>query len=167
MSSAETSSRSPASDPLARVASELLLSLGVDGVHGRRAVYVEVYERLDAFITQQRDPECELLRFPPVMSRQQLERSGYLNSFPNLLGCVAALHGSEASIRAAADVYEQGGEWTRALEASDLVLSPAACYPLYPLAAARGPVPQASLVFDVAADCFRHEPSRTPSRLQS
>ena len=109
--------------------------LGWTGCYGRRAVYVEVYERLDAFITHQRDPACELLRFPPVMSRQQLERSGYLKSFPNLLGCVAALHGSEASIRAAADVHEQGGEWTRALAASDLVLSPAACYPLYPLAA--------------------------------
>ena len=122
---------------------------------------------LDAFITHQRDPACELLRFPPVMSRQQLERSGYLKSFPNLLGCVAALHGSEASIRAAADVHEQGGEWTRALAASDLVLSPAACYPLYPLAARRGPVPLAGLLFDVAAECFRHEPARTASRQQS
>jgi len=167
MSSVEASSRSPASDPLARVAEELLLPLGVDGVHGRRAVYVEIYERLDAFITHQRDPACELLRFPPVMSRQQLERSGYLKSFPNLLGCVAALHGSEASIRAAADVHEQGGEWTRALSASDLVLSPAACYPLYPLAARRGPVQQNGLLFDVAAECFRHEPARTASRQQS
>jgi hypothetical protein len=39
------------------------------------------------------------MRFPPVMSRKQLEKSGYLKSFPNLLGCVCALHGSEASIR--------------------------------------------------------------------
>ena len=167
MSSVGIGSRSAASDPLARVAEELLLPLGVDGVHGRRAVYVQVYERLDAFITRQRDPAAELLQFPPVMSRSQLERSGYLKSFPNLLGCVAALHGSEASIRAAADVHEQGGDWTRALAASDLVLLPAACYPLYPLAAARGPVPQAALMFDVAADCFRHEPSRTATRLQS
>ncbi len=167
MSSAEAASRSASIDPLTRVAEELLPPLGVDGVRGRRAVYVEVYERLDAFITRQRDPAVELLRFPPVMSRQQLERSGYLKSFPNLLGCVAALHGSEASIRAAADVHEQGGDWTRALAASDLVLAPAACYPLYPLAASRGPVPQSGLLFDVAAECFRHEPARTASRLQS
>jgi hypothetical protein len=47
------------------------------------------------------------MRFPPVMSRAQLEKSGYLKSFPNLLGCVCALHGSEASIRAAADRHER------------------------------------------------------------
>ena len=46
------------------------------------------------------------------MSRKQLEKSGYLKSFPNLLGCVCALHGSEASIRAAADRHESGGDWT-------------------------------------------------------
>lgn len=160
-------SRSAAGDALARIAEELLLPLGVDGVHGRGALYVDIYERLDAFITRQRDPGAELLRFPPVMSRRQLERSGYLKSFPNLLGCVAALHGTEASIRAAADVHEHGGDWTRALAASDLVLSPAACYPLYPLAAARGPVPAAGLLFDVAAECFRHEPARVASRMQS
>jgi seryl-tRNA synthetase len=47
------------------------------------------------------------------------------------------------------------------------VLSPAACYPVYPIAAARGPLPLGGLRFDVAADCFRHEPSRHLDRLQS
>ncbi|MBV9723899.1 MAG: amino acid--[acyl-carrier-protein] ligase, partial [Gammaproteobacteria bacterium] len=115
----------------------------------------------------QRDPLAEVLRFPPVMSRRQLEKSGYLKSFPNLLGCVCALHGSEAAIRSAADRYESGGDWTTSLAASDLVLSPAACYPLYPLVATRGRVPADGLLFDVAADCFRREPSRSLDRLQS
>jgi seryl-tRNA synthetase len=167
MSAREAAPSSPAPGPLERVAAELLLSMGADGVLARRAPYIEVFERLDAFITRQRDSGAEVLRFPPVMSRRQLERSGYLQSFPNLLGCVSALHGSEAAIRAAADVHEQGGDWTRSLAASDLVLSPAACYPLYPLAASRGPIPRDGLLFDVAADCFRHEPARNASRLQS
>jgi seryl-tRNA synthetase len=47
------------------------------------------------------------------------------------------------------------------------VLSPAACYPVYPIAAARGPLPAGGLRFDVAADCFRREPSRHLDRLQS
>src|SRR5581483_11078098 len=94
-------------DPLRQVADALLPSLGVDGVRARTQQYVEVYERLDAFITSQRDPAAETLRFPPLMSRQQLERSGYLKSFPNLLGCVSALHGSEAAIASAAEVHEQ------------------------------------------------------------
>jgi seryl-tRNA synthetase len=151
---------------LERISAALFHSLGVDGVHARTALYEEVSERLGLLISRERDPAAEVLRFPPVMSRSQLERSGYLKSFPNLLGCVSTLHGSEAEIRAA---VEGGGakEWTAALQAADLVLSPAACYPVYPLAARRGRVPRSGLLFDVAADCFRHEPSKALNRLQS
>ena len=156
-----------ADDPLAGLASALFQPLGADGVYARSALYEDVIERLAAFISSQRDPQAEVLRFPPVMSRRQLEKSGYLKSFPNLLGCVCALHGSEATIRAAADRHEAGGDWTTGLAASDLVLVPAACYPLYPLVAARGRLPPGGLIFDVAADCFRREPSRSLDRLQS
>jgi seryl-tRNA synthetase len=101
------------------------------------------------------------------MSRRQLEKSGYLKSFPNLLGCVCALHGSEAEINGAVERHETGGDWTSSLTPSDLVLSPAACYPVYPIAAERGPVPEAGYVFDIAADVFRHEPSKEIDRFQS
>jgi seryl-tRNA synthetase len=107
------------------------------------------------------------MRFPPVMSRAQLEKSGYLKSFPNLLGCVCGLHGTERDIHAAVSRFDAGGDWTTSLSPADLVLSPAACYPLYPIAAARGPLPPGGLCFDVAADCFRREPSRHLDRLQS
>lgn len=154
-------------DPTERIGRALFKSLGVDGVYARTAVYEDVVNRLNALISNQRDARAEVLRFPPVMSRSQLEKSGYLKSFPNLLGCVCALHGTEPQIRAAADRYENGGDWTAALAPSDLVLSPAACYPLYPLVAQRGVVPDGALLFDVAADCFRHEPSLALNRLQS
>ncbi len=154
-------------DPLAHIAAALFLPMGVDGVYARTAPYLEVMQRLDSYVSRQRDPATEILRFPPVMSRRQLEKSGYLKSFPNLLGCVCALHGTEEQIGAAVQAHEAGGDWTTSVSASDLVLSPAACYPVYPLAAARGPVPDAGLLFDVAADCFRHEPSRALNRLQS
>ena len=156
-----------ADDPLAPIALHLFQPLGVDGVYARTALYAGVMERLVEFVSRQRDERAEVLRFPPVMSRRQLEKSGYLKSFPNLLGCVCALHGSEAAIRSAADRYESGGDWTTSLGASDLVLSPAACYPLYPLVAMRGRIPAGGLIFDVAADCFRREPSRSLDRLQS
>ncbi len=154
-------------DPLAQHAAALFHRLGVDGVYARTALYSSVLERLEAYITRQRAEQTELLRFPPVMSRQQLEKSGYLKSFPNLLGCVCALHGSEASIRNAVENQAAEGDWTRSLSASDLVLSPAACYPVYPLVAARGPLPAGGLQFDIEADVFRHEPSRSLDRLQS
>ena len=156
-----------ANDPLAHLTPALFRDMGVEGVYARSALYEGLIERLAAFITAQRDPRAEVLRFPPVMSRKQLERSGYLDSFPNLLGCVCALHGTEAQIRGAAERYKTGGDWTASLAAADLVLSPAACYPVYPLVASRGPVPAGGLIFDVAADCFRREPSRSLDRLQS
>jgi seryl-tRNA synthetase len=154
-------------EPLANIGDALFHHLGVDGVYARTALYLKVLERLDAYITRQRAPGAEVMRFPPVMSRKQLEKSGYLKSFPNLLGCVCALHGSESTIRAAVDQHEQTGDWTKSLAASDLVLSPAACYPVYPIAAARGAVPADGWQFDIEADVFRHEPSQSLDRLQS
>jgi seryl-tRNA synthetase len=155
------------SDATAGVWTALFRPLGVDGVYARSGLYVQVLEGLEAFVSRNRPAGAEVVRFPPVMSRSQLEKSGYLKSFPNLLGCVCALHGSQAEIRAAADAHEAGGDWTASLSASDLVLSPAACYPIYPIAAARGPLPPSGWLFDVEADCFRHEPSRALDRLQS
>jgi seryl-tRNA synthetase len=160
-------SADPAADPLEPLNEALFRPMGVDGVYARTALYTHATERLEAYISKLREPEAEILRFPPVMSRAQLEKSGYLKSFPNLLGCVCALHGTEASIRAAADRLETGGDWTEALSSSDLVLSPAACYPVYPIAAARGTLPPGGWQFDIEADVFRHEPSKSLDRLQS
>ena len=157
----------PARDPLGALVETLWRPMGVAGVHGRTGTYETIVEKLAAFISRARDPHAEVMRFPPVMSRRDLEKNGYLKSFPNLLGCVCALHGSEADIRAAAARAEQGDDWTEALSSADLVLTPAACYPIYPIAAARAPAPHGGYAFDVAADCFRHEPSQEIDRLQS
>jgi seryl-tRNA synthetase len=101
------------------------------------------------------------------MSRKMIETSGYLKSFPNLLGCMCCLQGSESDIRATVNRFAEGELWTDDLTAGDLVLTPASCYPLYPIAAARGAVPAEGLLFDVACDCFRREPSKDIDRLQS
>src|SRR5258708_3565590 len=154
-------------DPLAHIPEGLFRSMGVDGVYARTALYTQVVERLETYITRQRDPKAEIMSFPPVMSRRDLEKSGYLKSFPNLLGCVCALHGSEADIRSAADRHAAGGDWTASLSPADLVLSPAACYPAYKLAASRGPLPKGGWLFAVAAACSRQEPSSDLAGMQS
>jgi seryl-tRNA synthetase len=159
--------RNDQSDSLESLADTLFRPMGVAGVYARTALYETVIEAVGSLISRLRDPAAEIFRFPPVMSRKQLEKSGYLGSFPNLLGCVCCLHGSEAQIRGAVECFDEGRDWTESLSAADLVLSPAACYPIYPIAAARGPIPAEGLLFDVAADCFRHEPSRDLDRLQS
>ena len=154
-------------DPLDHLADVLFHKMGSPGVYARTALYEDVVERLAALITRHREPDTEVMRFPPVMSRAQLEKSGYLKSFPNLLGCVCGLHGTDSEIDAAVSRFDAGGDWTMSLSPADLVLSPAACYPVYPIAASRGPLPAGGLCFDVAADCFRREPSRHLDRLQS
>jgi seryl-tRNA synthetase len=154
-------------DPLDHLADILFHKMGTDGVYARTALYEDVVERLAALITRNREPNTEVMRFPPVMNRAQLEKSGYLKSFPNLLGCVCGLHGTEREIHEAVGRFDKGGDWTTSLSPADLVLSPAACYPVYPIAAARGKLPKGGLRFDVAADCFRREPSKHLDRLQS
>ena len=98
--------------------------MGADGVYARTALYEDVVERLAALITRHREAGTEVMRFPPVMSRAQLEKSGYLKSFPNLLGCVCGLHGTEREIHAAVSRFDAGGDWTTSLSPADLVLSP-------------------------------------------
>ena len=154
-------------DPLDHLADKLFHRMGADGVYARTALYEGVVEKLAALITNHREAGTEVMRFPPVMSRSQLEKSGYLKSFPNLLGCVCGLHGTEREINAAVSRFDAGGDWTSSLSPADLVLSPAACYPVYPIAASRGQLPKGGLRFDVAADCFRREPSKHLDRLQS
>ena len=95
------------------IAEALLLPSGIDGVYARTALFEEVVDGLAALISRHREPGTEVLRFPPVMSRRQLEKSGYLKSFPHFLGCVCCLSGSEAEVRAAVDRFEAGEDWTR------------------------------------------------------
>jgi len=156
-----------AAHSLDSIAEALLLPTGIDGVYARTAVFERVVDGLGALISHYREPATEVLRFPPVMSRRQLEKSGYLQSFPHFLGCVSCLAGDEAHIRSSVERQEAGEDWTGALAAADLVLSPAACYPVYPLVASRGSVAAAGQLFDVACDCFRREPSKMLDRLQS
>jgi hypothetical protein len=118
-------------DEGAALKAALFLETGVDGVYARTGLYEGVVEALTSLISAYRPTGAEVMRFPPVMSRAQLERHGYLKSFPNLLGAVSCLCGDERHIRGVVHRFAEGGEpWTDALEPADLVLAPAACYPV-------------------------------------
>lgn len=150
-------------DQMESIILAMLRPTGKAGVYARTGLYERVIEGLSTLISRCREPDTEVLRFPPVMSRQMLETSGYLHSFPHLLGCVSCLSGSESEIRKTVDRTD----WVADLVATDLVLSPAACYPVYALQATQGDLPSQGRLFDVAADCFRHEATHEPGRLQT
>src|SRR6202165_1105595 len=132
-------------DPLDHRADVLFHKMGTDGFSARAALYENMVERLAPLITRHREAGTEVMRFPPVMNRGQLEKSGYLESFPNLLGCVCGLHGTEREIHSTVSRFDAGGDWTTSLSPADLVLSPGGCVPVYPIAAARGPLPPGGL----------------------
>jgi len=154
-------------DRVESIAHALFRPMGVGGVYARTGLFEQVIDGLTALISGYRPADAEIFKFPPVMSRAQVERSGYLKSFPHLLGCVNCLHGTEPEIRAVVESAGAGKDWVGALRATDLVLAPAACYPIYPMVAARGPLPADGLRFDVTCDCFRHESSHELGRFQS
>jgi seryl-tRNA synthetase len=151
-----------------QILERLFKPTGVPGVHIRSGAYEDIVEELGRLITRLRPEGAEVYRSPPVVSRALIEKAGYLKSFPHLLGCVCALAGDEAQIEAAVNRFVGGGaRWTDDVEATDLLLAPAACYPIYPIAAELGTPPPQGFLFDVAGDGFRSEPSQDIDRLQS
>jgi seryl-tRNA synthetase len=146
----------------------LLIETGVPGVYGRGGDFEDVRERVASMVTRAgTNEQPEQLRFPPVMPRHDLETVGYLKSFPHLAGSIFSFEGSETD---AAEQYERASrheDWSEFQDMTDLVLTPAACYPVYPAIAARGPLPAGGVTIDAGGSyVFRHEPSGDPARLQ-
>jgi seryl-tRNA synthetase len=147
----------------------LLVASGVQGIYGKGERFEEVRLGLDALLTRAAaDSGAEQLRFPPLLPRRHLEASGYLSSFPHLAGSIFSFEGTEADAALLAERAGAHEDWTEFQQMSDLVLTPAACYPVYPAIAARGRLPPGGILIDTgAAWVFRHEPSGDPSRMQS
>jgi seryl-tRNA synthetase len=93
------------------------------------------------------DDGRQSLRTPPVIAREIIEKVGYHESFPHLLGRVFA--GANAGT----------------LAESDLVLLPAGCYCVYPVYA--GTRLEAATELSVEATCFRQEADAEVGRLRS
>jgi seryl-tRNA synthetase len=146
----------------------LLIETGVAGIYGRGEDFEDVRQQIASLVTRAGASEQpEQMRFPPAMSRHDLETAGYLKSFPHLAGSIFAFTGSEGQ---AAEQYERASrheDWSEFQDMTDLVLTPAACYPVYPVIAARGPLPVGGVTIDAGGSyVFRHEPSGDPARLQ-
>ncbi len=144
----------------------LLIPTGVDGVYGRGGVFEDVLLRFDSYISRlAANDKADVMRFPPLVTRENFEKSGYLKSFPHLAGPVFSFNRPPADHATLLERVQAGQPWGDMLEMTDTVLTPAACYPVYPTLA-HAPLAKGGRLVDVLSYCFRHEPSIDPARMQ-
>lgn len=145
----------------------LLIPTGVAGLFGKNQRLEQVIEALDGLITRLgADQHAEFLRFPPAISRTDFEHGEYMKGFPQLAGTVHSFCGAEHEHQRVLQCLDHNEDWTEYQKPTYVVLTPAACHPVYPVVAKRGPLPAGGRVLDVQSWCFRHEPSPDPTRLQ-
>ena len=150
------------------MAAGLFVPSGVDGVYGRGDRFEEIRTAIEDLITRRTiNVEPERMAFPPVLPKEQLERIGYLSSFPHLAGTIFSFEGDETEAVELERRAGAGEDWSSLQSQTALVLVPAACYPVYPAIAARGPLPADGVTVDLGGSyVFRNEPSQDPARLQ-
>jgi seryl-tRNA synthetase len=145
---------------------KILLPTKTTGIYGRSGTFVQIMQSLTDRITRlYRSSDIEVLRFPPVLSRDIVEKVGYLGKFPNLLGCLCSFEGGNREYSALLSAVESGAQTYPHFSMNDLALTPAACYPIYPHLT--GELPREGRVVDAESWCYRHEPSRNPMRTRS
>jgi seryl-tRNA synthetase len=144
----------------------LLLESGLPGLYGHSAEFEDVRLGLEGLLTQEAVAHgARRWRFPPLIPRRHLEQSGYLTSFPHLAGTVYAFEGSEADAALQAERAGRQEGWDEFQRMTDLTLTPAACYPVYPAVAVRGPLAPGGVFVEAGGSwVFRHEPSLDPAR---
>jgi seryl-tRNA synthetase len=149
------------------IAAGILIPTGVDGLWGRNAVFETICTGLDHAITQAGlDDSPELMRLPPAMPQDIFEKSGYMKNFPHFAGTIHSFDGSDRDHYKLLGQIERGEPWMEQQQSAGLVLTPAACYSVYPILARRGPLANVGALIDVCCWCFRHEPSLEPTRFQ-
>ncbi len=146
----------------------LLVETDAPGIYGQGPGFERVREGFTDAVSRLAAPDTgiEAMRYPPLLPRYQIEKNGYLASFPHLAGSVFSFDGTElqaADQEAAAGRHE---DWSGFQSMTDLVVLPAACYPVYPEIAKRGPLPGDVTVDTGSQWVFRNEPSGDPARMR-
>lgn len=148
------------------VAHGLIIPTPIKGGYGRGAVFEDILDRFDALVQREAAADgAETMTFPPIVARTMIEKMGYLDNFPQLIGSIHSFFGKELDARAMADKARSGERWEEVLEITESMLLPAACYPVYPVFS--GLLPDGGRLVTVRNWCYRHEPSDEPTRLQS
>jgi seryl-tRNA synthetase len=148
------------------VKSGLIIPVGVQGIFGRNVVFERVLRAFDDYVSRvASDDRAERMLFPPTLDRRVFEKSEFLDSFPQLAGAVFSFAGDDKAHAELRSRVHAGESWSHLQTMTDVVLSPAACYPVYP--SFTGTVPGAGRLVDMQNWVFRHEPSPEPTRMQA
>jgi len=144
----------------------LIVPTGVEGAYGRGPAFEGIVRAFNGIIDRiaQADGAQEVM-FPPIVARALVEQMGYMDSFPQLAGSVHSFVGNDAQARELSERVHAGSRWEDMLSPTEVMLAPAACYPVYP--AFSGLLPGEGRLITVMNWVFRHEPSHEPTRLQS
>lgn len=145
----------------------LLIPAGSAGVYLRGPIFGQVIEAVFALVGRLAPPDTAIMDLPPIMDRRAFLATGYLANFPNLCGMVHCFCGDDDGHSRMLQAVAAERDWCSALAPSDVVLTPASCYPVYGIVAQRGPLPADGLLVEATSWCFRHEPSSSPIRMLS
>ena len=147
------------------IAAKLLIPTGVQGVYGYSGEFEGVIERFDAMVSKAgAELNPEVMRFTPLLTRENYLRTDHLETFPNLMGSVHSFLGNERELPELVRKRQANEAWADDLGPTQVMLTPAVCYPLYPTAT--GVLPEQGRLVDLRGFVFRHEPSPDPARLQ-
>lgn len=141
----------------------LLLDLGLPGLYARSALFEKVVQALIAYVERDADAPAATWLLPPVFRRAAFEKTGYLRSFPDLIGSVHVFTGTDQDHAGLLDQLDSGADWTQSLTPSQVTLCSAGCHPLY--AELPRSLPAGGMTVELVAQCFRHEPSWDPARM--
>ena len=84
------------------VAAGILVPTASDGIYGRSGLYEDIVAGIEGLVAAHSRPTgATSYRFPPVMPRSVLEQSGYLSSFPDMIGSVSIFRGTTRGSQAA------------------------------------------------------------------
>ena len=144
----------------------LIIPSEVQGGYGRGAVFEDILQRFNDLVSRTaKDDGAEQMMFPPIVPRTLIEKVGYMDNFPHLSGSINSFFGGEKEARTLSECVHAGDRWEDMLEITEVMLTPAACYPVYPMFS--GMLPPGGRLVTITGWVYRHEPSPEPTRLQA
>lgn len=144
----------------------LIIPTGIKGGYGRGAAFEDILRGFNDLVSRVAAPDgAEELMFPPILPRALIEQVGYMDNFPQLAGSVHSFFGDDAQARELSARVHAGERWDDLLAITEVMLTPAACYPVYPTFS--GLLPHGGRLVTVMNWVYRHEPSDEPTRLQA